>query len=136
VVADGPVDSTAPVVEHIITLPRQFKYRKISNRSIFANSSDASLGAPDEADDSIALYEFVRKRAQVASETIETIDIQTPYLAFDYSIGDIVTSSPESRDLIGCKSDNRSISLIEQVRMDFKKQCTKLRLVRKRMVQV
>jgi hypothetical protein len=136
VVADGPVDSTAPVVEHIITLPRQFKYRKISNRSIFANSSDASLGVPDEADDSIALYEFVRKRAQVASETIETIDIQMPYLAFDYRIGDRVTSSPESRDLIGCKSDNRSISLIEQVRMDFKKQCTKLRLVRKRMVQV
>ncbi|KPJ66960.1 MAG: hypothetical protein AMJ43_06455 [Coxiella sp. DG_40] len=136
VVADGPVDSTAPVVEHLITLPRQFKYRKISNRSIFANLSDASLGVPDEVDDSIALYEFVRKRAQVSSEAIETIDIQTPYLAFDYRIGDRVTSSPESRDLIGCKSDNRSISLIEQVRMDFKKQCTNLRLVRKRKVQL
>jgi len=132
VVADGPVDSTVPVVEHIITLPRQFKYRKVSGQSIFANSSDDTLGVPDEADDSIALYEFVRKRAQVASETIETVDVQTPYLAFDYRIGDRVSTSPESRDLLGCKSDNRSVSWIEQVQMDFEKQCTNLKIVRKR----
>ena len=42
VVADGPVGSTAPVVEHIITLPRQFKYRKVSGQSIFANAGDTS----------------------------------------------------------------------------------------------
>ncbi len=132
VVADGPVDSTVPVVEHIITLPRQFKYRKVSSQSIFANSSDDTLGVPDEADDSIALYEFVRKRAQVASETIETVDVQTPYLAFDYRIGDRVSTSPESRDLLGCRSDNRSVSWIEQVQMDFEKQCTNLKIVRKR----
>jgi hypothetical protein len=132
VVADGPVDSTIPVVEHIITLPRRFKYRKISGQSIFANSSDDALGVPDEADDSIALYEFVRKRAQVASETIETVDVQTPYLAFDYRIGDRVSTSPESRDLFGCRSDNRSVSWIEQVKMDFEKQCTNLKIVRKR----
>ncbi len=132
VVADGPVDSTVPVVEHIITLPCQFKYRKVSSQSIFANSSDDTLGVPDEADDSIALYEFVRKRAQVASETIETVDVQTPYLAFDYRIGDRVSTSPESRDLLGCRSDNRSVSWIEQVQMDFEKQCTNLKIVRKR----
>ena len=132
VVADGPVDSTVPVVEHIITLPRQFKYRKVSGQSIFANSSDDMLGVPDEADDSIALYEFVRKRAQVASETIETVDVQTPYLAFDYRIGDRVSTSPESRDLLGCRSDNRSVSWIEQVQMDFEKQCTNLKIIRKR----
>lgn len=132
VVADGPVDSTVPVVEHIITLPRQFKYRKVSSQSIFANLSGDTLGVPDEADDSIALYEFVRKRAQVASETIETVDVQTPYLAFDYRIGDRVSTSPESRDLLGCRSDNRSVSWIEQVQMDFEKQCTNLKIVRKR----
>jgi len=132
VVADRPVDSAADVVEHIITLPRQFKYRKVSGQSIFANSSDDTLGVPDEADDSIALYEFVRKRAQVASETIETVDVQTPYLAFDYRIGDGVSTSPESRDLLGCRSDNRSVSWIEQVQMDFEKQCTNLKIVRKR----
>ena len=132
VVADGPVDSTVPVVEHIITLPRQFKYRKVSGQSIFANLSGDTLGVPDEADDSIALYEFVRKRAQAASETIETVDVQTPYLAFDYRIGDRVSTSPESRDLLGCRSDNRSVSWIEQVQMDFEKQCTNLKIVRKR----
>ena len=136
VVADGPVGSTAPVVEHIITLPRQFKYRKVSGRSIFANVSDDTLGVPDEVDDSTALYEFVRKRAQTGSEVIETVDVQTPHLVFDYRIGDRVTSSPESRDLLGCKSDNRSRSWIERVRMDFAKQCTNLKIVRKRMPQL
>jgi hypothetical protein len=132
VVADGPVNSAADVVEHVITLPRQFKYRKVSDQSIFADTSDDTLGVPDEADDSIALYEFVRKRAQVASETIETVDVQTPYLAFDYRIGDRLSTSPESRDLFGCRSDNRSVSWIEQVQMDFEKQCTNLKIVRKR----
>jgi len=132
VVTDGPVDSVTPVVDHIITLPRQFKYRRVSNRSIFKNSSDESLGEPDEVDDSTALYEFVHKKAQAASETIETVDVQTPYLALDYRVGDKVTSSPESRDLLGCKSDNRSISWIERVQMDFEKQCTNLKIIRQR----
>ena len=136
VVADGPIDSTAPVVEHIITLPRQFKYRKVSSQSIFANVSDESLGEPDEVDDSTALFEFVRRRAAVSSETIETVDVQTPNLVFGYHLGDRVTCSPESRDLLGCKSDNRSIGRIEWVQMDFEKQCTNLKIVRKRSRQL
>jgi hypothetical protein len=136
VVADGPVNSTAPVVEHIITLPRQFKYRKVSSQSIFAKADNDTLGVPDEVDDTTSLYEFVRKRAQVEAEVIGTIDIQTPYLAFDYQVGDKVTSGPESRDLLGIKSDNRSISLIERVQMDFKNQCTNLKIIRKRNVQL
>lgn len=132
VVADGPVDSVAAVVEHIITLPRQFKYRKVSSQSIFVNSSDESLGEPDEIDDSAALYEFVRQMAAVSSETIETVDVQTPNLLFDYHPGDRVTSSPESRDLLNCRSDSRSVSWIERVQMDFGKQCTNLEIVRRR----
>jgi len=131
-VADGPIDSTAPVVEHIITLPRQFKYRKVSSQSIFANTSNDILGEPDEADDSTALFEFVRQQAAISSETIESVDIQTAYLSFDYRIGDRITCSPESRDLFGCKSDNRSVSWIERVQMDFEKQCTNLKIVRQR----
>lgn len=131
-VADGSVDSVIPVVEHIITLPRQYKYRKVSGHSIFANSTDDSLGKPDEVDDSAALYEFVRKRARATSETIETVDVQTLNLNFDYHPGDRVTSSPESRDLFGCRSDNRSICVIEHVQMDFEKQCTNLKIVRRR----
>ncbi len=132
VVSDGPVNSTVPMVEHIITLPRQFKYRRVSDKSIFANSSDDALGVPDEVDDTDALYEFVRHMAAVSAGTIETVDIQTPFLAFDYRVGDIVSTSPESRDLLACRSDNRSTSRIVRVQMDFKKQCTNLKIVRQR----
>ncbi len=135
-VADGPVGSTAPVVDHIITLPRQFKYRKISNQSIFANDYGDTLGIPDEVNDSTALYEFVRKRALAGSEVIEITSVQTPHLVFDYRVGDRVTSSPESRDLLACKSDNRSTSWIERVQMDFTNQCTNLKIVRKRIPQL
>jgi len=131
-VADGPINSTAPVVEHIITQPRQFKYRKVSSQSIFAGASDEALGTPDETDDSTVLYEFVRKRAGATSETIETVDVQTPYLALNYMVGDRVSTGPESRDLLGCRSDNRSVSWIELVQMDFRNQCTNLKVVRKR----
>jgi hypothetical protein len=136
VVADGPVNSTVPVVDHIITLPRQFKYRKVSNRSVFANSSDESLGTPNEIDDTTALYEFLRRRAGSASEIIETVDVQTPYLAFDYRVGDEVTCSPESRDLLSCRGDNRSVSRITRVQMDFQNQCTNLKIMRHRKVEV
>jgi len=132
IISDGPIDSTVPVVEHIITLPRQFKYRKVSSQSIFANSTDDALGVADEVDDTDALYEFVRHKTAVESETIETIDVQTPSLIFDYKVGDKVSASPESRDLLACRSDNRSKIWIERVRMDFEKQCTNLKIVRQR----
>jgi len=115
-----------------MTLPRQFKYRKRTDQSIFAGSSDPSLGTPNEADDSIALYEFVRRTAVTSPETIETFDIQTPSLMFDSQVGDIVSTSPESRDLLSCRSDNRSKSQIARVQMNFREQCTNLRIVRQR----
>jgi hypothetical protein len=132
VFADGPVKSTAPAIEQVITLPRQFKFRKVSDQSIFAGGSDQTLGMPDEVDDSAALYEFVRQRAGDSAAIIETADVQTPMLALDYWVGDTVTSSPESRDLLSCKGDNRSANRIVRVQMDFKNQCTNLKIVRKR----
>ncbi len=134
--ADGPVDSTAPVVEHIYTLPRRFKYRKVSDQSILANSSGNTFGKPDEADDSLSLYEFVRGKAQANAEVIEAIDLQTPFLSPDYQIGDIASVSPESVDLLSDQNDNRSSSVIERVRMDFLKQCTELKIVRRRRPQI
>lgn len=139
VVVDGPVNSVAPVVEHVITLPRQFKYRKVTDRSIFANAYDpeASSSPPeassgDEVDDTTALYEFVRHRAAISPATIETIQVQTPMLALHYNVGDRLSSSPESRDLLGVKHDNRSKAWVERVQMDFVKQCTNLKLIRSR----
>ncbi len=131
-VTNGPVNSTAPVVEHVITLPRQFKYRKVSDQSILTEATSQMFGKPDEVDDSVALYEFVRQTAAISSEVIETFDIQTPSLMFDYKLGDTVSTSPESRDLLSCRCDNRSISRIVRVQMDFTKQCTNLKIVRQR----
>jgi hypothetical protein len=132
VAADGPVNSITPVVDHVMTLPRQFKYRKISDRSIFANTVDDTLGVADEVDDSNTLHKFVRQTVATSSEVIETFDIQTPSLAFDYQLGDTVSTSPESRDLLACRSDNRSSSRVVEVQMDFRKQCTNLKIVRQR----
>lgn len=132
VLADGPVHSTAPVVEHVMTLPRQFKYRKRTEQSIFAGSSDPALGTPNEADDSSTLHEFVRRTAATSSETIETFEIQTPSLMFDCQVGDIVSTSPESRDLLACRSDNRGKNQIVRVKMNFRQQCTNLKIVRQR----
>ncbi|MFH1716892.1 MAG: hypothetical protein ABIF19_06040, partial [Planctomycetota bacterium] len=56
----------------------------------------------------------------------------TPSLMFDCQVGDIVSTSPESRDLLASRSDNRSRSRITRVQMDFEKQCTNLRILRAR----
>ncbi|MCJ7776716.1 MAG: hypothetical protein MUP16_00130, partial [Sedimentisphaerales bacterium] len=131
-IADGPVNSTVPVVEHVITLPGQFKYQKVSGKSIFALFSNEGLGVANEIDDSVSLYEYIRHEAAASSSIIETVDVQTPILSLDYDLGDRVSTSAESRDLLGVRSDNRSISYIERVQMDFVKQCTNLKIVRKR----
>lgn len=133
VAVDGPVNSVIPVVDHVVTLPRQFKYQKISGKSIFAGSIRSNLGQPDEIDDKNALYEFVRHSCEHISDAIETIEVQTPILCFDYQTGDIIKSNPESRDLFQCRN-GKSISHIEIVQMDFQNQCTNLRIVKRRVL--
>jgi hypothetical protein len=128
-VSDGPVGSTAPVVDHLLTLPRRFRYRKVSPQSQFYHDAEAT---PDEADDSAALYAFVRQRSVVSPATIEEIDVKTPSLNLHLQPGDGVTSSPESRDLFSCRRDNRSRVWIERAHVDFANQCTNLHLVRQR----
>ena len=131
-IADGPVNSVAQTFEQVITLPRRFKYRKVTPWSIFANSSSDALGTPDEIDDSCALAGFIRQIASDSPSHIETIDVKTPYLAFDFDIGDRVTASPASRDILGIKNDNRSLYWIDRVQIDFKNQQTELKIKRKR----
>ncbi len=130
--ADGPVGSAAAVVERVISSYKGFKFRKVSNQSIFANTNDLALGVPDIVDDSVALYEFVRHHVQTTPEVIETIEVTTPSLIFDYRVGDKVSTGQDCRDLLGCRGDSRSKYVIEKVGMDFQKQCTNLKIVRKR----
>jgi hypothetical protein len=44
-------------------------------------------GQANAADDTAALYQFVRRRAQAQSAAIETFDVQTPYLALGFEVG-------------------------------------------------
>ena len=133
VIANGPVNSTVPAVDHILRLDSHFKYRKVSSRSIFANGGD-TLGVADEMDDTAALYEYIRKKAESCAETIENVNIETLYPAYDYQVGDRVTTSVHGRDILGCRGDNRSICRIDCVRIDFRRQCTELKIVRQRLL--
>jgi hypothetical protein len=126
--ADGPVGSATPVVERVINAGSKFGYRKVTGRSRFAGSANGA----DEADDSAGLYQFIRRRAQAESAAIKTFDVQTPYLAIGVEVGDIVKTNPEDRDIFSTRSDNRSVSIVERVRIDFAKQTTELKVVRRR----
>jgi hypothetical protein len=132
VVTDGPVGAAAPVVDHVLTLPRRFRYRKVSGSSIFAGAAGAGFGPPDEADDSAALHQFVRQCAAAASPVLETTRLQTFSLMLQLQPGDRVATSPDSRDLLGVRRDHRSVVWIDRVHMDFGKQCTHLQLIRQR----
>jgi hypothetical protein len=132
-VTNGPVNSVAPVMDYVITVPRQFKYRKVSGQSIFAGGCGGTLGIPDEVDDSQGLYEFVRHKTELSGHIVETAEVQMPYLALDLAVGDRMTAGPDSRDILSLRTDNRSLARIERVQMDFVKQNTSLKIVRQRM---
>ena len=131
-VADGPVGSTAPVVERVISAVNRFKFRKVTGKSIFANRQDGSVGKPDEADDSAALNQYVRRLAQANQSAIETFEVQTPFLALGFEVGDVVKTNPDARDIFSTMSDNRSTSVIEKVRMNLEKQTTEIKVMRRR----
>jgi hypothetical protein len=131
-IADGPVNSTAPVIEHMLTPGESYQYRKVSGKSIFVQMAGNTLSEPDEVDDTEALYEFVRGKAEANREVTETAEVQTPYLDYCFDVGDRVVTSPDSRDLLGVRRDNRSIWWIRRVRMDFENQQTELEIARRR----
>jgi len=129
---DGPVGSTVPVVDHILMLPRQFRYRRVTRHSVLAQTAPEALGTPDEADDTDALGQFVRQRAEGSASVIETTDMQTPALILHLRPGDRVTSSPDSRDLLGTRRDNRSLVWIDRVQVNFREQRTHIKTQRRR----
>lgn len=131
-VADGPVNSVVDVINHVMDLSSKYKFCKVSGKSIFHKSTSQDLGVPDEVDNTQALMGYVRSVAKRSYEVIETIDVETPIVATHYEVGDRVIPSPDSRNIIGVRSDNRSIFWIERVAMDFEKQSTNLKVLRRR----
>jgi hypothetical protein len=68
----------------------------------------------------------------VRSAEIETFDVQTPYIGFGFEVGDTIETNPDSRDVLSTRN-NRNTAVVERVRMDFAKQTTELKVVRRRM---
>ena len=126
VVADGPVNSAVEVIDHVLDLSGRFEFAKVSGKSIFYNSASSAV------DDSEALHGYVRNLCETQEAVTETIDVETPVLNLYYNCGDGVTCSPDSRDVLGVRRDSRSLFWIERVAMDFQKQQTKLRILRRR----
>jgi len=129
-VANGPVESAGEVINHLVCLPRQFKYHKVSSGSVLSGAS--GVACADEVDDSSALQGFARKLANEAGSVIETIDVRSPVVALGYQLGDRVVTSPDSADLLGTRLESRSLYWIDRVHIDFPKQCTKLTILRRR----
>lgn len=124
--ADGPVNSTAEVIDKIITLPRRFRYKKVSPESIFVNSPS------EQTDDSESLVEFARTMAQGGHSEAEKLNIKTLLLLPFISPGSQITTSPDSRDILNIKYDNRSFCWIKSVDMDFENQQTTITAVKTR----
>lgn len=131
-VADGPCNAVMPVVDHVLMLSRQFKYRQVSGQSIFGAGNSQSLGPADEVDDTDALYEYVRHRATHTENIIEEGSVRTPYLMMDLQPGDMVRTHPDRRDISLLRGDGRYVSRIERARMDLALQCTDIDIVRTR----
>lgn len=131
-VADGPINSSVEVVDNFVSLPSEYSFRKVTGRSIFHKSNSINIGIPDEADDSEKLASHLIRQANATPNIIEHIEVTTPMVNCNFEPGDRVMSSPESRDILGVRSDGRSLFWIERVEMDFEKQCTKLKIVRQR----
>ena len=123
---DGPVNSTAEVVDKIITLPRRFKYQKVSPYSIFAN------GSANQIDDTQSIVEFAQGLSASSGFAAEQLQIKTACLSPIFTVGDRISTGPDSRDILGVKYDNRSICRLEKVQMDFANQQTILTAVKKR----
>jgi hypothetical protein len=122
ILADGPVGSAAAVSDRVFALPRQFKYKKVSSGSIFFKSTDASLGKPDEVDDSAGLMNYVRRQMLDNPVVSGSCQIETPYIVTGCRPGCIISSNERGGNLLGIDSAN--VLVIDESTMDFERQCT------------
>jgi hypothetical protein len=134
-VSDGPLNSMAPVRDHLMTFSKQFRYKKRSLQSVFAHNGE-DFEQTAELDDSAALYECLRKTAMLQSSVIEESQIETPNVSFSFRPSDKLGTSPESRDILGLKSDNRSVCVVERVVINLVDQCTELKVLRRRKIEL
>jgi hypothetical protein len=76
--------------------------------------------------------EFAQSLSDSGGVETEQLQIKTLILSPAFSIGDRITTSPDSRDILGVEYDNRSVCSLEKVQIDFTNQQTILTAVKKR----
>ncbi|MCF7956136.1 MAG: hypothetical protein K9M75_10065 [Phycisphaerae bacterium] len=128
-VADGPVNSVIEVCDHHIKVGAIYEYRKVCGGSIFYRDNAV-------IDDSEKLLGALRRSANRIVNIIETIDVETPFVRTTVAVGDRVISGSDGRDICGIRNDRRSVFWIDRAVMDFEKQTTRLRILRKRQFDV
>jgi len=124
-VADGPVGSSAQVVDVLVKADGTYRYECVTGRSIFYCDGGG-------IDDSESLMDAVRHAANSDDKTVEEIEISTPILRIGYQPGDRVVSAVDGRDVFGGLRDGRSEFVIERIAMDFQMQQTRLKVARRR----
>jgi len=75
--------------------------------------------------------ESEKQSLPTGSGVTEVVEVRTPILATGYEVGDRITVSPDSRDVLGVRRHNRSIFWIDRVRFDFERQSAELRILRR-----
>jgi hypothetical protein len=129
--SNGPIDSVTQVVGHVETNDK-FKYCKVKSSSIFYNQVQSGTVESDQADDTDKIAAYCNSLLRLNERVIEKIKVSSAILSLHYNPGDRIVCSPNSRDILGIRRDQRSRFVIEKVMMDVEKQQTQLEIVRKR----
>ncbi len=126
IASDGAVGSIIPVVDKVVTLPKRFKYQKVSAQSAFANTS------ANEIDDTVAIVAYTNNLCEFGRAANESVQIKTMTAMPYFRPGDRIVSSPDSKDVLGVLYDTRNICYVEKAYVDFVNQQTTLTAVKKR----
>jgi len=129
--SDGPIDSVAQVADHIETNDK-FKYCKVKSSSVFYNQAQSGVVGSDQADDTDKIAAYCNSLLRLNERVIEKIKVTSVMLSLHYNPGDKIVPSPDSRDILGIRRDQRSQFVIEKVTMDVEKQQTQLQILRER----
>ena len=129
--SNGPINSVAQVVDHVETNDK-FKYCKVKSSSVFYDQVQSGVVKSDQADDTDKIAAYCNSLLRLNERVIEKIKVNSAILSLHYNPGDKIIPSPDSRDILGIRRDQRSQFVIEKVVMDVEKQQTQLEIVRKR----
>ncbi len=125
-VCDGAINSIREVADNVITLPRRFKYQKVSPWSVLKGNPS------NEIDDTMAMAEFANNLCCSSSAVSEDLQIKTMTLNPYFRPGDRIVSSPDCSDVLDVLYDSRNICTIEKVYADYARQQTIITAVKKR----